>query len=177
MTRRKCPTSVKSQLREEQAGKCLYCGFPTNALIIRNNQFVQLWEEFDHFVPISYGSSNSAENWVLACNVCNGIKADHIFQNVTDAQNVMKAERSRKGYEDAWAYHRRTILGITEEITTDQGESYEAPETDIYDQARNPYEYQEPTLNTSKRERKPYIVPGSRPGSSYDASLYEDADE
>lgn len=177
MARFSCPVFTKNRLREEQEGKCAFCNIPTNAQILRNGDLVQLWEEFDHFVPVSYGGSNSLANWVLSCNVCNGIKSDRMFTNLRHARIVIEAERSQKGYEDAWAYHRRTILGITDETVTNRGESDTTPETDIYEQSRNPYEYTEPTSALDRPVRKPHIVPGSRSGSWYDASLYEDTDE
>lgn len=174
MTRLSCPVFTKNRLREEQHGKCAFCNIPTDAQIFRNGNLVQLSEEFDHFVPISYGGSNSLANWVLSCNVCNTIKSDRMFTNMRHARIVIEAERSQKGYEDAWTYHRRTVLGIVDQPMTNGDETDISPKTNIYEEVDNPEEWEEPTKNDKLDDPRQYYTEWSESVKSTDSLVYDD---
>lgn len=54
-------------LYEQQEGKCGYCGISIYWVVKRDVQI-------DHVVPISRGGSNSADNLVICCGICNASK-------------------------------------------------------------------------------------------------------
>lgn len=60
---------IKYKLREQQAGKCAYCGAPLS--LDDDNQI-----EVDHIVPFSRCGNDSFNNKVLVCSRCNQEKAD-----------------------------------------------------------------------------------------------------
>lgn len=160
MLRRKCPVRRQRQLRDEQSGKCAYCNIYANALVLRNGEVVQLFEVFDHFVPHAYVQANRPDNWVLACNVCNELKADRMFANLTDARNALIPERSQKGYETAQEFYFRIDLELGEQIESNPEEPEDSPT------------YEEETRHMPQTIR----FPASRANRTYDGSPYIDAD-
>ena len=60
---------IKYKLREEQAGKCAYCGTPLDLSDDRQT-------EVDHIIPWSRSGNNSLSNKVIVCSNCNQEKAD-----------------------------------------------------------------------------------------------------
>ncbi len=61
------------RIYELQDKKCLYCGIPMindKALATKEVPFYTI----DHYIPITKGGGNNAENIVLACGVCNSRK-------------------------------------------------------------------------------------------------------
>ncbi|GGM07028.1 hypothetical protein GCM10010099_23800 [Streptomyces cinereus] len=97
---RKAPQpATKKRLRALQLGRCLYCQLPIGARVRRNGRTVALTAHWDHFVPFAYLAQNPDANWVLSCQVCNGIKSDRMFQTVGEARAVVLRERQAKGYE------------------------------------------------------------------------------
>jgi hypothetical protein len=158
MIRRKCPIRRQNELREEQSGKCAYCNIYANAVILRNGEEVQLFEVFDHFIPHAYVQANRSDNWVLACHVCNGMKSDRMFQNLTDARNALIPERSQKGYEVAQEFYFRVDLELGEQIESQQDiEVEDTPD-------------EEETGHTVRSVR----FPASKANRTYDGSPYID---
>lgn len=111
--RRKCPAWLKDRISREQGGQCAYCGLPIGAIICRLDRSpVTLQEVFDHFVPLAYAQSNSENNWVMACQVCNAIKGDHVYPSMTSAQLAIRTRRIELGYESPTEYWLRIDLGF-----------------------------------------------------------------
>ncbi|SES04002.1 HNH endonuclease [Streptomyces qinglanensis] len=109
-SRRRPRTAERARLIAEHRNRCLYCQIPIGAEILRENSFVTLRLNWDHFAPYAYIARNPQDNWVLACHVCNNIKQGRIFQTVQEVRNTILPERLTKGYEDPLSVCRR--LGI-----------------------------------------------------------------
>jgi hypothetical protein len=92
------PAAKRRALRL-QGGRCLYCQLPIGTRVRRHSQPVALVANWDHFVPFAYLAQNPDANWVLSCQVCNGIKSSRIFQTVEAARAVILPRRIVKGYE------------------------------------------------------------------------------
>ena len=78
--KRKRPSlSVRMAILERQAGRCFYCDRMFGTSIIRRGRLRVLEVRWDHFVPFSFIQSRSDENFVAACQICNGFKSNLIF--------------------------------------------------------------------------------------------------
>lgn len=41
---------------------------------------------WDHFIPYSYLCCSPGDNWVAACQICNGYKTNHMYESVDEAR-------------------------------------------------------------------------------------------
>lgn len=99
-SRRQGPyVAAKKRIRAAQLGRCLYCELPIGVRVKRDGRAVALTAHWDHFIPFSYLAQNPEANWVLSCQVCNGIKSDRMFRTVEEAREVIVRQREIKGYE------------------------------------------------------------------------------
>jgi len=65
----------------------------------RNGKSFTITINWDHRLPYSFSRNNYSRNFVAACQVCNGIKSDKIFQELDEAQIYIQGERKSKGYD------------------------------------------------------------------------------
>lgn len=65
---------IKYKLREQQNGKCLYCGSPISLDIFTDDKLA----EIDHIIPFSICGNDSIHNKALVCAKCNQEKKNHI---------------------------------------------------------------------------------------------------
>lgn len=97
---RRYPTKrIKDQIRAQQRNCCLYCGWVIGVCVRRRGRMTQTRPAWDHFIPHSYSLRNSASNWVLACDICNGIKHADLYETVVAAQDAIKRRWRELGYE------------------------------------------------------------------------------
>ncbi len=97
---RKTPSkSAKDRILEEQEGRCFYCDVLFDAPRFRNGKPITIKIHWDHQLPYAYSQNNATSNFVAACHVCNGIKSDHLFRTVEEAQIYLAAKRKQKGYD------------------------------------------------------------------------------
>lgn len=79
----------------EQDDRCLYCGLKFGDLVIRKgNDWVWLGVTWDHFVPFAYSNRNPDDNWVAACQLCNGYKGSQMFDDLPAVRAYIE-ERAR----------------------------------------------------------------------------------
>lgn len=97
---RKTPTKFdKDRILRKQEDRCFYCNVTFGSFRYRNGLPFIVKIEWDHQLPFIYSQNNTAENFVAACHVCNGIKSSHVFQNVEEAQVYLAGKRKSKGYD------------------------------------------------------------------------------
>jgi 5-methylcytosine-specific restriction endonuclease McrA len=87
---------------ESQDYKCIYCDFSFGAVVWRAKPIgkaIILRVTFDHFVPFNFSLNNKATNFVAACQVCNGIKSNKVFDSIVDAKRHIQKRRKAKGYD------------------------------------------------------------------------------
>lgn len=92
--------SQQEQLRilSEQDNRCLYCGLHFGTKMFRGAKILELAVRWDHYIPFSVTANNSAQNFVAACQVCNGIKSSRIFESLEEARKHIFRQREKKGY-------------------------------------------------------------------------------
>ena len=91
--------TLKREILAKQNGCCLYCGLAFGSYIRRRGRTTQTKVNWDHFIPYSYLYANPQTNWVAACNICNAIKHNKIFETLAEAQRLIGNRRFELGYE------------------------------------------------------------------------------
>jgi 5-methylcytosine-specific restriction endonuclease McrA len=104
--RRQPSTQTKRNLLSKQENRCFYCDRRFGTSIVRHGRLWLLKPTWDHYVPFAYCGSNPAENFVAACQVCNGYKSSMIFQTREEAQLYVQSRWGKEfGPEDAETAH------------------------------------------------------------------------
>jgi hypothetical protein len=88
-------TKERARILTEQNARCIYCGLPLLYAIRKKGKIIITHLEWDHFIPYAY---NYNSQFVCACNVCNRIKHDKIFDSIEDARKFILARRKAKQY-------------------------------------------------------------------------------
>jgi hypothetical protein len=99
---RKRPSKEKiKQMLDIQNNRCIYCEIPFGTAFIhpRLDKLRFTCVCLDHFIPYSYLKDNKLDNFLCACQICNGIKTNKMFDSVEDARAYIKYRRLRKGYD------------------------------------------------------------------------------
>ncbi len=79
-----------------QEHMCAYCTLPFGTVVQYRGETVQT-ATGDHFVPWSYSERTEEQNLVVCCQVCNGIKADRIYDSLEHARRDILITRMNKG--------------------------------------------------------------------------------
>ena len=78
--------AAQQEILLRQDDRCLYCERLFGSWARRNGKPLQLSVCWDHFAPYSYSRDNQDLNFVAACQVCNGIKSNRIFETIEQAR-------------------------------------------------------------------------------------------
>lgn len=98
--RRKLPSrEEQEQILADQDYSCFYCGASFGSIHTRRNEQLILKITWDHKFPFSWFGDNRPSNFVAACQICNGIKHDMVFPDLTEAQVYLALKRKQKGYD------------------------------------------------------------------------------
>ena len=99
-SRRKTPSKAdQAIILREQDDRCIYCCQPFGQVRHRHGRKVLLRLHWDHASPFVYAQDNSADNFVAACHVCNGVKSDLCFGTLDEAMVALLFRRQQKGYD------------------------------------------------------------------------------
>lgn len=85
----------------EQDYACFWCDHFFGLLVYRDGNPVALKIVWDHVVPVSKGGSNTDDNFVASCQICNGLKSSKVFPSIEAARKYLKNKWIEKGYSDA----------------------------------------------------------------------------
>lgn len=100
--KRRTPRKLfKDQLLQSQNYRCFYCDKTFATAVYRKGKTVILKVQWEHLEPFSFSQNNEDENFVAACQICNGIKSDLNFQTIEEAKIYVQIKRESKGYVDA----------------------------------------------------------------------------
>lgn len=103
--RRRPSFKVQARLLDQYRYRCAYCTHPFGTLVYRGASERLTTLEWDHLVPYALAGRNHEDNWVSACNVCNGIKSDHVYADLTEARDAILTRWTEKGYSAVWVPH------------------------------------------------------------------------
>lgn len=80
---------------------CAYCQVIFGSVVRRPGHAPMVTRmQVDHFIPVSWtGQEGDRENCVAACQICNGLKQDMLFDSVVNARRHLDRLWVRGGYE------------------------------------------------------------------------------
>lgn len=89
-TRRLPAPSVRKRLLAEQRNCCYYCGNEFGTIVKqKDGKLRPLRVQWDHMVPWIWSANNSVDNYVAACNFCNGYKGAIMFDTAEQAREYL----------------------------------------------------------------------------------------
>ena len=97
--RRKLPSlEERREIVEAQGNKCFYCEreFGTPFLKGHKHTLQFLNVTWDHLAPYSFAQNNQKQNFVAACQICNGIKGSMVFETISDARRYVQKKMERR---------------------------------------------------------------------------------
>lgn len=98
---RRIPTGAdRNKILEAQNNSCFYCERRFGSRIIYKNKERILSLRWDHIVPWVFSQNNRPENFIAACQICNGVKLARMFDSVEDLRIYVLHEIERKGFRD-----------------------------------------------------------------------------
>ncbi len=79
---------------------CAYCRMQFGTLVEWGKRRAVLRLVWDHFIPFIATGDSSDENFRPACQLCNGLKRDRLFQSLEEAQGFVARSFDRKGVRE-----------------------------------------------------------------------------
>ena len=80
-----------------QDNKCHWCARAFgDVVILRRGAVLTLRAVWDHFVPYSYTGSCDDLEFVAACQLCNGVKSNHIFDSEDECRQYLTRKTAKK---------------------------------------------------------------------------------
>lgn len=93
--KRKQPSSRrKMELLIEQDNRCAYCDCEFGSFVVYKRKVKQALCEFDHVIPRSHTESDSDDNFVAACSICNRLKSNLRFSDYESMVGYILRRRS-----------------------------------------------------------------------------------
>lgn len=102
MFRRKQPSiSHQRERLALQDNKCHWCAREFgDTVLLRRGRAVLLKAVWDHFIPYSYTGSCDDLEFVAACQLCNGVKSNHIFDSEEECRQYLARKTASKIFTD-----------------------------------------------------------------------------
>jgi len=94
------PKEDRERILDAQDGRCFYCMRRFGMRVYRGGRTTTLKTVWDHQIPWIYSQNNDADNFVAACQVCNGIKRDFCFNGPDEARVYIANKWNTKGYSE-----------------------------------------------------------------------------
>ena len=87
---------VIERATEKQGHVCLYCQLPFGTVVSTRTGDKTQTPVADHYVPVAWYNMRSEDNIVAACQICNTLKADILFESVQEAWRYIAQKRVAK---------------------------------------------------------------------------------
>lgn len=98
---RKKPTDrAQRGILEDQDNRCFYCGLRFGEWYHDGKFARERSVRWDHLLPYSYSFNNNNDNFVAACQQCNGIKSARVFETLDEAAEFVRNRRLEKGLKN-----------------------------------------------------------------------------
>lgn len=91
------PQAIYRQV-EAQGHVCAYCLLPFGTRVRHHGRSHTQLPRGDHFVPYALAGRTREVNLVAACQACNGIKSDKVFEDINHAQRMILEWREARHY-------------------------------------------------------------------------------
>lgn len=91
----------KEEILAIQDYRCKYCGRKFNTIYYdkKRKQTLNLLIHYDHKIPFSYSFNNKKYNMVAACNLCNSVKYNKVFDSIDLIREYINKKLDKKRYE------------------------------------------------------------------------------
>jgi len=93
MTSRNFQYDAKRRAAVLQGHHCAYCALPFGTVVSWKSRDTAQNLVGDHLVPYSMGGDSGRDNLVAACQVCNSLKGDRVFESMEHAARTLLSER------------------------------------------------------------------------------------
>ncbi len=91
--RRRVPSlSQRERLLDAHNYRCAYCFQAFGSYVHVKGDLRKLLVRWDHRLPYAFDQDNDLGNFLPACQLCNGWKADHIFQTLDETRVYLTAK-------------------------------------------------------------------------------------
>lgn len=78
---------------DRQDNRCFYCLISFGSIVEHKKRDIRIIIHWDHLVPFAYLQSNPDQNFVAACQICNGVKGAKCFQTTEEARTYVITAR------------------------------------------------------------------------------------
>lgn len=110
-SRKKPSFKRQAEISKLQDNKCFYCNKEFGTPYFYEGKVRYTVLHWDHLIPYSYCKQN--KDFVAACNICNSLKGNLIFDTVEEAFYYVEHRRKKKGYT-----YYEDLSSMQEEIST-----------------------------------------------------------
>jgi hypothetical protein len=91
------PLSWRKMILEKQANRCYYCEQEFGRAVYYKKRVHTLQYHWDHREAYAYSFNNRPENFVAACQFCNGWKSSKLFDSDEEIKLYVKEKWSKHG--------------------------------------------------------------------------------
>lgn len=109
--KRKIPKkSLKLKILKSQNNQCFWCDKEFGSVYFRYNSIQTTRPNWDHVTPHSFLCSNSDDNFVASCSICNAFKNNHVFETIEACRDYIQKRWDK-------VIRKRKIVFLEEEQT------------------------------------------------------------
>lgn len=96
---RKNSKHIGKRLVKKFMNKCFWCRREFGSWILKKGVPVRLIPTLDHVMPYSYSECDEPSNHVAACQICNLLKHNYIFDNEEKTREYILQQWDKKKIE------------------------------------------------------------------------------
>lgn len=85
------PAYTKEKLLMLYDYSCAYCCKSYGAIVLYKNEPTMVTLSWDHAVPFSFSYDNRPTNYLPACQICNAVKGNKMFNTIEEVQEYVQA--------------------------------------------------------------------------------------
>lgn len=97
-SRKPPPTTAQKEILDAQGHRCFWCDRAFGSYVFKGTRRRRLVINWDHLVPFVWSGDNSTNNFVAACQVCNGLKSSRMYRTIEEAKVDLQARWEEAGY-------------------------------------------------------------------------------
>jgi 5-methylcytosine-specific restriction endonuclease McrA len=107
--RKKPGRKAKKNLLEQFNYSCVYCERRFDTFVEMAGKMHRIRLNWDHQIPFSYSYNNNSENFLPACNFCNGWKSNRIFQTIDEVKVYVNQKWEKQTKKNQLPVLRQTV--------------------------------------------------------------------
>ena len=97
--------SERKEKVKVQRERCIYCSHKFGSSVFdRHGNEIVVRVRYDHFEPFRLRENNAKENIFAACQICNSMKSDFLFDTLHDVRKYVEQKWREAGYTEERPY-------------------------------------------------------------------------